>query len=546
MVFPYNGGAGILCVGMKTTLFLWKEKGMNKAHSLSKDLFRRDATMCIPASLRQIVFSSRQHSSTILHALAACLVLVAIHGKCPDAIGAEPSAFAPVAQIPPGCGVIYIYRVPMVISRSMGLVEKMWWRVEVEGQSPCTLNGNCYCAFVCPAGRMKVSHFFQRFSLTSSNPLYDPYRDAYTSIPVDVKAGESRFVKFSFAFGVLNDTPTLMEVPAGKAMTEIANFKLGGVPADELLKEMDDARKRLRRTDRDWETTKAADTIEAYRDFIATHPRTECAAMAAQRLENSGIPVFHAGDDSGGLSQAHEHSRLPPLDNGPTAKRTRIQGRDIVDLIQQRQVEIRVQGNRITNVVLSVRRLTPNPLTVFIPAGTYFATSNKAVQNMISVADRDIEVTSGNWQQVDVPVACTNMLRKIPGKKDALSVQRLSQQSELAMLMPVLARAQVRDAIRQAAIWIVTDNADDKSLYSLKEVFHKEGCVSMGQSSIGTPEIVRAMRIVDAAGIDITKKHVWNSSAYLGSLSNDDEDLRNWLKARAQTTVKSQRSGWPF
>jgi hypothetical protein len=515
---------------------------MNEDRSLSSDSFYLRPTTSFPRPL-----GARQRSKTRIGALlAAGLTLAAIAGRCPAIIGAEPTAFVPVAPIPAGFGVVYVYRTPIVLDRSLGLSKMLWWRVEVEGQPPRTVRDNCYWAFVCPAGHVKVSLFLQRFGKATPKVLYDPVREERMSLQVDLRAGESCFVKIYVPTMTFSGLPGLAEIPMQKAMGEIARFQRGGVPEDELLQGIADTRHFLLRTDREWEATKLTDTVEAYRSFIESHRETECARMAIHRLEEAGISAERVGDYSGDPAANRDHVPLPSVRSGSTTAGPGNRGNDIVELINRRQIEVQVQGNQITDVILHVRRIVPYPVAVHIPVGTCFAAASTKVQNMVSMADCEIRTTDNGWRNVNIPVACMNIAKAIPVKTDSLSVSHLVPQTELAKLLPVLGRAQVRAAIRQAAVWIVTDNANEQSLQTLKQSFYKQGCVTICQSSIGMPEIVRAMMIVEAAGIDVTRKNIWRCKVSLSSIPPDDNDLLIWLRARGHEIASPTRSDQSF
>ncbi|MCP4708975.1 MAG: hypothetical protein GY869_10145 [Planctomycetes bacterium] len=95
--------------------------------------------------------------------------------------------------------------------------------------------------------------------------------------------------------------------------------------------------------------------------------------------------------------------------------------------------------------------------------------------------------------------------------------------------MPVLDQAQVIYAVRQAAVWIVTDNADYSDLGIL--VSRSQFQVFGGTRKINEYEAARAMKICDEAGINITGKSIWmDRKQILSGLK--DGDLKKWLEEK--------------
>lgn len=80
---------------------------------------------------------------------------------------------------------------------------------------------------------------------------------------------------------------------------------------------------------------------------------------------------------------------------------------------------------------------------------------------------------------------------------------------------------------RQAAVWIVTDNADYDDLGILVASQFGFG----GSRVINEPETARAMRICCEAGIDITRKRIWNDKRTIFRGLTEGE-LKKWLEEK--------------
>jgi hypothetical protein len=92
--------------------------------------------------------------------------------------------------------------------------------------------------------------------------------------------------------------------------------------------------------------------------------------------------------------------------------------------------------------------------------------------------------------------------------------------------MPVLDKAKVTFGIRQAAVWIVTDNADygDLGILVSSPSWQPFG----GTRVIQEYEAARAMKICEEAGIDIAQKAIWRDRQEILSGLKDD-GLKRWL-----------------
>ena len=200
---------------------------------------------------------------------------------------------------------------------------------------------------------------------------------------------------------------------------------------------------------------------------------------------------------------------------------------NIVDLIENKIVEVEIQGDDITSVSVRMRRLVDYPVTVLVPVGSFFVSANPSAQNMVATAESRVTLNGSDWRTISVSAACANRPRDIPDNGDRFTVMRSPQQEELAVLMPVLNKANANTPTRQAAVWIITDDADYDDLGILVS-FPGNGRVIDAQTT------ARAMRICVEAGIDITGKNIWRDRETI--LHNlPDGDLKRWLQTFSES-----------
>jgi hypothetical protein len=213
--------------------------------------------------------------------------------------------------------------------------------------------------------------------------------------------------------------------------------------------------------------------------------------------------------------------------NGTEEPTEEPKGQHIVDLVEQGKVEAKSTGSGIESVSLEIRRLVEEVLKAVIPAGTFFV-SGGSTQDMVTTAEEEVVLSDDEWVSTVLDVACANLELDVPDSDVTFDIQRAPQEEELQMLMPVLRDAGVAYEVRQAAVWIVTDNADYEDLGTLVSGSWPGPQLRL----IHEAEAAQAMRIVDEAGIDITGKAIWRDrDIVLQGL--EDESLKNWLQQRA-------------
>jgi hypothetical protein len=282
-----------------------------------------------------------------------------------------------------------------------------------------------------------------------------------------------------------------------------------------------------------WQEASLNNTIKSYMTYLEKNPEGKYAETANA---NSNALRINQKVYEASLKMGTEASLRAFLTDYPghikeseamAVIRDITEGRDIVDLIKEKKIQVRAEGSGIESVSVGIRRLTPYPITVRIPVGTFFVSANTSAQNMVTTAEFSFRLESGDWQEVSPDAACANRPRDIPESGDSFTVQRSPHQAELAKLMPILDKAGVNTETKQAAVWIVTDNADYYDLGILVASQFGYG----GSRVINEVETVRALRICDEAGIDIKRKRIWGDKKEILS-GLEDGELKNWLVSK--------------
>jgi len=291
-----------------------------------------------------------------------------------------------------------------------------------------------------------------------------------------------------------------------------------------------------------WQEASSVHTIRSYQQYLRRSPAGRHLADAEERIAALRVDPapFELANQGGTEAALNLFVTEYPGHASETEARQVLaditEGRDIVALLSDSRIELQAQGSGLETVTVRIRRRIPFPLTVSIPVGTFFVAHDKSSQNMVSTEGRRITLDSDDWQSVTLSAACANIWRDTPGSDDTFAVTRSPHQHALALLMPTLASSGVGDDVRQAAVWIVTDNADYSDLGVLVYGFG-----GFGPRAISEPEAARAMEICDDAGIDITSLDIWHDheSIYWGL--DPDSTSRQWLEARSPSIARQAR-----
>ncbi|HEV8629172.1 MAG TPA: hypothetical protein VGV61_02570, partial [Thermoanaerobaculia bacterium] len=252
-----------------------------------------------------------------------------------------------------------------------------------------------------------------------------------------------------------------------------------------------------------WQEVIKQRTAAAFDRYLRAYPQGRFAgAASAQRQAVLADDTVFAAAQRQGDRAAYEtflanypgHAREAEA----RAVLADIQGRDLFDLLAEKKVEARATGDDITSVSLKLRRKVHYPLRVVVPVGTFFAARDESAQSMVTVASREVTLTGDDWESASVDVACADLHLDIPSDEVGFTIRRAPAQRELQKLMPVLAAANADQAVRQAAVWILSDDASYEDLGTLVQSsqFNAFG----GTRMINAPEAVRALQLLAEAG----------------------------------------------
>jgi hypothetical protein len=297
-----------------------------------------------------------------------------------------------------------------------------------------------------------------------------------------------------------------------------------------------EAKRRIKRLsdDEDWAAAQKNDTVDAYRQFVGRHPdspRVQDAETRTGLLEKyrGGWEAALRKPATQGFKNYYQQYPESPYRERAVVIIRDMEGRNIVDLLEEQKIEVESSGDGIENLTIRVRKSVPYPVVVLVPVGTYFTSFRESVQDMVVVAESKVPVSSDAWKSVSLAVACANKPKDIPSSSDKFGVSRSPKREDLARLMPSLKKVNANFGTRQAAVWIVTDDVSFSELGVLVTQF--ETYPYARERVIKAAEAAGAMKICDDAGIDISGKRIWRDRAEIVK-GLPAGPLKTWLSKR--------------
>jgi alpha-glucoside transport system substrate-binding protein len=196
---------------------------------------------------------------------------------------------------------------------------------------------------------------------------------------------------------------------------------------------------------------------------------------------------------------------------------------NIGDLAAEGSLSVTAKGVNIESLQVNIRNLAEELLTVEIPAGTYFDSADGGMQNMVIRKTVTVEIEPGEMLGKLVDASCAEMEKDIPRSETEFQIKHPGP-ANLRNLMEVIDQAAPGYAVTQAAVWIVTDNADYDGLGRLA------GIGGFGRV-ISEEEAAEAMRLVDDAGLTITRFRIWADHSQIAERASPE--LAKWIWSRA-------------
>ena len=283
-----------------------------------------------------------------------------------------------------------------------------------------------------------------------------------------------------------------------------------------------------------WMATESGDTLAHYNDYLESFgngPNAGTARARRSAILSDDAPYVEA-IASGNLWVLGGFVHDYPGHFREAEARAILEGTDLFTLIENREIQVEIQGKGIKKLLVKARPLVASPVSVRVPVGTIFVSADRRVQNMVTRESTVTWLQPFVWQELEIKVACANIERNTPGQRSRFSVQRHPASEDLEATLSVL-EAESPPAsfdVVQAATWILTDDADYEGLGELR-TRSVQNPFGRGSRSINRGDALRAMRAIHKAGVDLTTRKIWQDRAELTE-GVDDAALTDWMSDR--------------
>ncbi|MGQ9571475.1 MAG: HEAT repeat domain-containing protein, partial [Thermodesulfovibrionales bacterium] len=128
--------------------------------------------------------------------------------------------------------------------------------------------------------------------------------------------------------------------------------------------------------------------------------------------------------------------------------------------------------------------------------------------------------------EISVPASCANLFKNAPRSSDEFDIVSSPEAEDLRKIMTVIGKKNPGEVVTQVATWIVTDDVSFDELnsrYVRRPAFQPFG----GEPAASVEDVIRAMKIVEDAGIDITKKNIYKEKiAAIRGLGSSEKEIQ--------------------
>ena len=248
----------------------------------------------------------------------------------------------------------------------------------------------------------------------------------------------------------------------------------------------------------------ALDTITALEAFALSHPDAPDAGQARERVEvlKRDDAPFVTAHKKGSTEALKQFLRdYPGHVRTGYARRALmdLKGVDIFRLVAEKRVSIAIKGGGLTRARVTLTNNGDSAVSAIIPAAIMFASRNPKIQNMVTTSAKLVALKPNETKSLSVPVACANLPRRAPGSSSELFLEQVANQPALERVVRHMQTVELPFEVRQAAVWIVTDNATYQGLSRL--------------DTMRPGYAMRALRLLEESGIELRRFRIWRGGA---------------------------------
>lgn len=132
----------------------------------------------------------------------------------------------------------------------------------------------------------------------------------------------------------------------------------------------------------------------------------------------------------------------------------------LLEAVKKKYIRFSGNGNSIQSSFIQIENLTDLELDLTIPPGTFLISKSGSCQNMVLTNPQDIVLRANDTYSGNVNTACMNIHRNIPDGDNIFGIAQRPSNHLLSKVITLLNEKNCRYNVIQAAIWIITDNAD--------------------------------------------------------------------------------------
>lgn len=203
---------------------------------------------------------------------------------------------------------------------------------------------------------------------------------------------------------------------------------------------------------------------------------------------------------------------------------------NIVDLLKDNKIELVNKEVGFLYIQKKIRKLVTHPIEVIVPAGTIFFPDLIYEKTTMVIESKVIRLVNDDWQLLGVKAIAIQLSNDHPNEP---KIQRLPADSDLAKLMKIPMQD---EAVIIAAVGILSRDATYDSFKNIKLISYKFPGIEPidGPRAVNEKKTALAMRSIEKAGIDVTKRAIWikDRLLILNGLSYADGDIKDWLEKR--------------
>ncbi|MBI5433580.1 MAG: HEAT repeat domain-containing protein [Planctomycetes bacterium] len=258
-------------------------------------------------------------------------------------------------------------------------------------------------------------------------------------------------------------------------------------------------------------------------------------AIAARRLDETRYASAVAEGTAEALDRFLEEIPGHVRESDARRLRERMNPRSVFELLAAGELELEPRGSGIDGVHVTVERRVPHELNATFPVGTFFVAGGD-YQNMVATRAATVRIATDGPCEVTVPAACANRTLAVPGTDDTFRLELAPSLGELQALAPLLDQPDISTAIAQAAVWIVTDDANYDDLGALVFTY---GLGFGGSRAIDGAAAATALKLCADAGVDLSKRRIGaDVFVLIHGLAIEAHGVSEWSRARLE------RLGW--